>query len=60
MLIVIIKLLFIVLVIMAAFLPVITWAERKQSAVMQDRIGANRADHQLVESVAVDVPGAAN
>ena len=37
------KMLFIVLVIMAAFLPLITWVERKQSAVMQDRIGANRA-----------------
>jgi NADH-quinone oxidoreductase subunit H len=41
---VVLKLLFIVLVIMAAFLPLITWVERKQSAVMQDRIGANRAD----------------
>jgi NADH-quinone oxidoreductase subunit H len=41
---VVIKLLFIVLVIMAAFLPLITWVERKQSAVMQDRVGANRAD----------------
>jgi len=41
---VVFKLLFIVLVIMAAFLPLITWVERKQSAVMQDRIGANRAD----------------
>jgi NADH-quinone oxidoreductase subunit H len=29
---------------MAAFLPLITWVERKQSAVMQDRVGANRAD----------------
>jgi NADH-quinone oxidoreductase subunit H len=41
---VVLKLLFIVLVIMAAFLPLITWVERKQSAVMQDRVGANRAD----------------
>jgi NADH-quinone oxidoreductase subunit H len=41
---VIIKLLFIVLVVAGLFLPLITWVERKQSAVMQDRIGANRAD----------------
>ena len=44
MLIVVLKLLFIFLVIVAAFLPILTWVERKQSAVMQDRIGANRAD----------------
>ena len=41
---VIVRTLFIVLVVVAAFAPVITWVERKQSAVMQDRIGANRAD----------------
>jgi len=41
---VVIKTLFIILVVMAGFLPIITWVERKQSAVMQDRIGANRAD----------------
>jgi NADH-quinone oxidoreductase subunit H len=38
------KTLFIILVAVGAFAPVVTWVERKQSAVMQDRIGANRAD----------------
>ena len=38
---IILKMLFIVLVIMGAFLPLITWVERKQSAVMQDRILAS-------------------
>ena len=38
------KTLFIILIAVGAFAPVITWIERKQSAVMQDRIGANRAD----------------
>ncbi len=41
---VIVKALFIIAVVVGAFAPVITWVERKQSAVMQDRIGANRAD----------------
>jgi NADH-quinone oxidoreductase subunit H len=41
---IVLKTLFLVLVVMGAFLPLITWVERKQSAVMQDRIGANRAD----------------
>ena len=41
---VLIKTVFILLVVVGAFAPVVTWIERKQSAVMQDRIGANRAD----------------
>ena len=40
----ILKTAFIVGVVLLALAPVITWVERKQSAVMQDRIGANRAD----------------
>jgi len=40
----IIKILFVMVVVMGAFLPMITWVERKQSAVIQDRVGANRAD----------------
>ncbi len=41
---VIIKVAFILIVMVVGLAPVITWIERKQSAVMQDRIGANRAD----------------
>lgn len=41
---VILKTLFIIAIAIGAFAPIITWVERKQSAVMQDRIGANRAD----------------
>jgi NADH-quinone oxidoreductase subunit H len=44
MILVVVKTLFILLVVMLLFAPLITWVERKQGAIMQDRIGANRAD----------------
>ena len=38
------KILFIIGLTVGFFAPVLTWVERKQSAIMQDRIGATRAD----------------
>ena len=38
------KILFIIGLTVGFFAPVLTWVERKQSAIMQDRVGANRAD----------------
>ena len=43
-LITLVKCLFIVGVTVGFFAPILTWVERKQSAIMQDRVGANRAD----------------
>jgi len=39
----IVKITFVFSVNLAFFAPVLTWVERKQSALMQDRVGANRA-----------------
>lgn len=43
-LITLLKVLFILGLTVGFFAPVLTWVERKQSAAMQDRVGANRAD----------------
>ena len=43
MLVVLAKTLFILFVVVGVFAPLITWVERKQSALIQDRVGANRA-----------------
>ncbi|MCZ6512683.1 MAG: NADH-quinone oxidoreductase subunit NuoH [Nitrospinae bacterium] len=39
-----VKIIFILAITVGFFAPVLTWVERKQSALMQDRVGANRAD----------------
>ena len=44
MLLLVVKTLFIFLVVLVVFAPLMIWVERKQGALMQDRIGANRAD----------------
>ncbi|MEN8182173.1 MAG: complex I subunit 1 family protein [Myxococcota bacterium] len=55
---VLLKTLFIILVMMGAFLPLITWVERKQAAIMQDRIGANRADLFGIRAIGLLHPAA--
>ena len=46
------KILFILLVTVGAFAPMLVWAERRQSAMMQDRIGPHRAGIMLPRGTA--------
>ncbi|MCA9577565.1 MAG: complex I subunit 1 family protein [Polyangiales bacterium] len=46
------KILFILLVTVGAFAPMLVWAERRQSAMMQDRIGPHRAGIRLPSGAA--------
>ncbi len=55
---VLIKTVFFLLVMMGALLPLITWVERKQAAIMQDRIGANRADLFGIRAIGLLHPAA--
>lgn len=45
------KIVFILLVVMAAFAPLLVWAERRQSAMIQDRVGPSRAGIPLSKSI---------
>jgi NADH-quinone oxidoreductase subunit H len=48
-----------VLVILLTFAPVLTWAERRQSAMMQDRVGPYKAGVLLPGALVAQVPAAA-
>jgi NADH-quinone oxidoreductase subunit H len=48
--------LFIFAVLALVFAPIMTWVERKQSALMQDRIGANRAEIGGIKAIGLIHP----
>ncbi|MEM1414146.1 MAG: complex I subunit 1 family protein [Myxococcota bacterium] len=45
------KILFIVLVVIGAFAPLLVWVDRRQSAMIQDRVGPHRAGFTLPKDV---------
>jgi NADH-quinone oxidoreductase subunit H len=51
------KILFVLLVVVGAFAPMLVWAERRQSAMMQDRVGPHRAGIPLPKGVLAMIDG---
>lgn len=45
------KIVFVLLVVVGVFAPLLVWAERRQSAMIQDRVGPNRAGIPLSQGI---------
>ncbi|MEO0322330.1 MAG: complex I subunit 1 family protein [Myxococcota bacterium] len=54
------KILFIVLVVIGAFAPLLVWVDRRQSAMIQDRVGPHRAGFTLPKDVVKGIAALVN